>query len=270
MVIIMKKYLYGFKLYFLNSFHYRFNTIIGLIFCNASTIITIMFWVLIYSGDSEMLLNGYSLSNMITYFIIGGILRSFIFSGSGFTYAEMIKNGGLNSILLKPYNISISIYFNNLSTNLTGMFPQLAFVIVILPFISRYLSWNLSINTLISLLLFLIISTISSYFLWSALGYMAFWLEEANAVMWSFMVLSNLMTGMFIPLDFFPKWSIPIIEMLPFASWGYIPTKIYLGLFDLEKIFVLLGVHILWIVVLFLINKAIWLKGIKRFSSIGG
>lgn len=266
----MKKYLYGFKLYFLESFHYRFNTVISLIFGNISTVITIVFWVFIYGGSHETVLNGYTLSDMITYFVVGEILQCFIFSGSGFVYSELIKEGGLNSVLIKPYNISTAIFFNNLSVSLTGMLPQFAFTIVLMPIIAKYLKWNLSANNMLLLLLFIIVSSISSHLLWSVLGYMAFWLEEANAVMWSFAVLLNLMTGMFIPLDFFPKWSLPIIEIMPFASWRYIPAKIYLGLLDTEKTIFLLGIHIMWILILILVNKLIWSIGIRRYSSIGG
>jgi len=119
-------------------------------------------------------------------------------------------------------------------------------------------------------LLFLLIASISSHLLWSLFGYMAFWLEEAHAVMWSFAVLLNVATGMFIPLDFFPKWSIPILEALPFSSWGYIPAKIYLGLYEVDKLIWLLAVHVIWIGVLILLHKLIWCGGIKKYSSVGG
>ena len=37
----MKKYLYGFKMYFLNSFNYRFNTVVSLVFGNIGILIEI-------------------------------------------------------------------------------------------------------------------------------------------------------------------------------------------------------------------------------------
>lgn len=266
----MKKYLYGFKLYFLNCFHYRFNTIISLIFENINIIITIMFWILIYQNNNDFVINGFSLKDMITYFIAGSIFRTFIFNNSGFTYSKMIKDGTLSTALIKPFSISISIYFNNLSNSITSIFPQLVLLIVLMPLIAKYLVWNLNITNVIFLFIFLLISTISSHIMWSILGFIAFWFEEVNAVMWSFAVLLNLVTGMFIPLDFFPKWSIAIIELLPFSSWGYIPSKIYLGLFSPEKMLFLLTINIGWIVILFLINRCVWLFGLRKYSSIGG
>ena len=263
----MKKYLYGFKMYFLNSFNYRFNTVVSLIFGNIGILIEILFWGLIYAGDMEKTLNGYNLSAIITYYFVGGIFRRFIFDSD---YIWMIKSGSLGQVLLKPYNINIYMYIKNLSGRLTSMLPQALFVLAAMSFIAKYLTWNLSLVNVIFLIFFLIISTLTSQLLNSIIGYMAFWLENAEAVMWSFAVLLNLLSGMFIPLDFFPKWSLPILEKTPFASWGYLPTKIYLGLFDVNQLTELLITHILWIVILLLLNKIIFKIGIKRYSSVGG
>lgn len=266
----MKKYLYGFKLYFLNSFHYRFNTVVGLLFGNLSTLITIFFWSLIYSGDAQKTLNGYTLSGIITYFIVGNVFRSFILQGSGFAYSSMVKDGTLGTMLLKPYNISLAIYFRNLAGSITGLIPQALIILCLMPFFAQYLTWKTGLTNAVFVVLFLMVASISSHLLWSLFGYIAFWLEEANAVMWSFAVLLNMATGMFIPLDFFPRWSIPILEALPFSSWGYIPTKIYLGLYDAEKQISLLIVHVVWIGVLILLHMLIWHSGIKKYSSVGG
>ena len=265
----MKKYLYGFKLYFLNSFHYRFNTAARLFFGNLGMLITIFFWGLIYKGDTEKVLNGFTLSGIITYFIIGSVFRSFILM-SGFDFSNMIKNGSLGKVLLKPYNPGMAVYFQNLAGSITGLIPQGLFVLILLPFIGRFLVWDLTGINAAFVVVFLFAGSISSHLLWSLFGYMAFWLEEADAVMWSFAVLLNVVTGMFIPLDFFPKWSIGVLETLPFSSWGYLPVKAYLGLFKSEKLAYLLIIQVSWIGVLLLLNAFVWKTGVKKYSSVGG
>ena len=266
----MKKYLYGFKLTFLNAFHYRFNTVVGLLFGNLSTLITIFFWSLIYAGDMHKTLNGFTLPGIITYFVVGSVFRGFILQGSGFAYSGMVKDGSLGKLLIKPQSVSLFVYFRNLANSITGLIPQTLFVMCLMPFVAQYLTWQVSLMNALFVVLFLLIASVSSHLLWSILGCMAFWLEEANAVMWSFAVLLNMATGMFIPLDFFPKWSIPILEALPFSSWGYIPTKIYLGLYTADQQIRLLIVHAIWIGVLILLQKLIWRSGVRRYSSIGG
>jgi len=232
----------------------------------------IFFWVLIYNNDTEKVLNGFTLYGIITYLVIMDVFGSLIYGlrTSGFDYSGMIKNGSLGPALLKPQSLSMHVYFRNLADGVTSTLPQLLLVVCIMPFVARFLVWDLSVINLLSIILFLAVGSISTHLLCCILGYMAFWFEEANAVMWSFMVLFNILTGFFLPLDFFPRWSINILEMLPFASWGYIQTKLYIGLYPLEKILLLFAVQLMWIFILFLFNKLIWKRGVKKFSAVGG
>ena len=268
----MTKYLYNFKLNFLSTFKYRFNTLVSLVFSNVRLIVIIFFWVLIYGGDTHRTFNGFSLHGIITYMIIMDVIGTLAFClrNAGFDYSGMIKSGSLGPALIKPRSLSAQIYFRNLAIGVTSMIPQAALVLCVLPFISRVMVWKIDAPGAAFILLFLAVGTVSSHLLCSALGYMAFWLEEANAVMWSFAVLLNMAMGFFIPLDFFPKWSVPVLEMMPVSSWGYIQTKIYIGLYSAEKLTFLLIVQILWIGALLLVNAAVWKSGVKKFTSVGG
>ena len=264
----MKKYLYSFKLYFLDSFNYRFNAVINLLFGGLSMLIALLFWYFIYDGDNQKILNGFTFSGIVTYYIIGSIFHARNYPG--FMFSGMIKSGALGPMLLKPHNLGLHFYFRNIANLITGIIPQALFVLTLMPFIAGFLTWNLNLINAISMILFFTTGTISNFLVWSLVGYIAFWLEEAEAVMWSCAVLCNFLTGMFIPLEFFPKWSIPILEALPFSSWSYIPTKIYIGLYGPGAQVYLLSVHILWIAILLILNKVIWNIGVKKYSSVGG
>jgi len=268
----MKKYLYCFKLNFLNSLTYRFNTVVGMAFGNLRLIITIVFWNLIYGGDAQKTLNGFTLQGIVTYLIVIDVLGGLTFTlrNSGFNYSGMIKSGSLGPALLKPQSLNASIFFRNFAEGVTGMLPQAALVIAAMPFISRFMVWSVNWADAAFIILFLAAGAASGHLLWSVLGYMAFWLEEADAVMWSFAVLFNFTMGFFIPLDFFPKWSVHILEMLPVSAWGYIQTKIVIGLYPLSKQLYLLAAQLLWIGALLLLNAAVWARGARRYSAVGG
>jgi len=271
-VIKMKKYLYGFKLYFLNSFTYRFNTVISLLLGNVRLLIVVFFWVLIYSGDMQKSLGGFTLPGMITYLVFMDVFSSVIYGlrNSGLIYSGMIKTGSLGPALLKPQSLSMSVYFRNLSGGITGQIPQMLLVVCVIPFAAQFLVWDPSLINTAFILAFLLIGTVSTHLVCSFLGYLAFWFEESTSVLWSFMVILNVLTGFFLPLDFFPKWSIPVLEVLPFSSWGYIQAKIFIGLYPLEKQAFLLLAQLVWIGALLLINTVIWEKGVKKYSSVGG
>lgn len=266
----MKKYLYGFRVIFLDAFHYRFNTILHLSLGNVSTLVTILFWALIYRSNGKDVINGFSLSHMVAYYLVSSIVRGGVLSNSGFLYAAWIKGGGLNSELLKPYSINASLYFRNLAGYLTGIFPQFILVALLLPVLAKGGGCPFHFPNLLFALAFLAVSTISSHMVWSILGLTAFWLEEANAVMWSFAVLFNMISGMFLPLDFFPQAILSVLKWLPFSCWIYLPTKIYLGLVVPGEIGALLAVNVIWITVLWGLYRMVWTAGIRKYVSVGG
>ena len=268
----MIKYFYGFKLNLLHSLNYRFNTFIGLLFGNLRLLIVIFFWNLIYGGDMRKTLNGFTLPGMVTYLIVIDVLGTlaFVMRGSGFDYSALIKNGALGPSILKPRNLGVDIYFRNLSAGISALLPQAAVVAALLPLIGRFLVWDINPAGTAYIAFFMLSGTITGHLLCSLLGYMAFWLEESNAVMWSFAVLLNFSMGFFLPLDFFPGWLAPVLEIMPFASWGYIQTKVFIGLYPAEKLAPLLAVQAAWICVLLPLNALVWNRGVRRFSSVGG
>ncbi|WP_407384119.1 ABC transporter permease [Ruminococcus sp.] len=266
----MSKYLHVFKLYILDSWHYRFNTVVSMFFSGFNTMITVFFWVIVFESGGSRSLNSYSLKNIITYFVVWNIVSAFNLSNSGFYLNRMVKSGELNSVLIRPYSFTVANYFDQLSKGIIAIIPKILLTLVIFLFIKRYVIINQNIVNVLFVLVFLVVSTISSFMIWSILGCMSFWFEEAEAIMWSFAVLFNFLSGMFIPLDFFPKWISSLAEFLPTATWGYIPSKIIAGMYSSEKMLTLLCVNICSLIVLALIVKMIWNRGIRYYSSVGG
>ena len=266
----MRKYLYSFRLYLLTLFQYRFDTVLGLIMSNVSIFITIIFWILIYKSNDTAVINGYKITDMITFFVVSSLFRKFILINGGFEISEMIKSGNLSRIIIKPYSINLFLYFKCLSNSVFEFFKQSLFLLIIIPFFVSYLTWNLSVQSVILLIIYLIVTTIISHLVWLLLGMMAFWLEQAQAVMWSFAVIINFLSGMFMPLDFFPGWSIKLLELMPFAAFSYIPAKIYMNLLPVAEAVRLLVVYILWILLLMSLIMITWRTGMKKYSAVGG
>lgn len=266
----MQKYLYSFKLYLLTSFQYRFDMVLGLVMSNISMFVTIIFWMLIYRSDGTGVINGYTVADMITFFVVSSLFRTFILNGGGFEISGMIKSGELSKVIIKPFSISMLLYWKNLSNALFEFLKQFLFLLLIVPFFTKYLTWDLSVHSAILLIICLVTSTIVSHLIWLLLGMMAFWLEQARAVMWSFAVILNFLSGMFIPLDFFPDWSVKALELMPFAAFSYIPAKLYMNKLSFADGACLLVVYMLWILVLLALNLVAWRTGVKKYSAVGG
>ncbi|MDR1328505.1 MAG: ABC-2 family transporter protein [Oscillospiraceae bacterium] len=266
----MKVYLYSFSLLFKASFQYRFNTIIELLFQNVNVLITILFWLLIFRSGNQAAIRSYTVGDITTYFIVSNVFRNFIIMNSGWAYAAQIKSGDISPKLLKPYKYNLLVYFQHLAAAITGAVPNVILVSIALPALHVLVTLNVSAVNALFVLLFLVLSTITSHLVWSILGYLSFWTEEGYAIMWSFMVLFNLISGAFIPLEFFPEWSVKALMCLPTATWGYMPAKAFVGGLELRRLLFYFWINVAWCVILIIIQRLTWRRGTKKYSSVGG
>lgn len=265
----MKKYFYIFKLGGLKSLNYRFDTFVNLFFSNLNLLILILFWRTVYGGD-DVEIGGFSKNGIVTYFILIELLKTINCSSSGFYINDLVKNGQLNQELLKPISINTMSYFKSMSVNAQELLMQSLFTLCLLPFIMRMVSFDVSFDMVGILLLFLALASITSHLFWSILGYLSFYFEEATAILWSFMVIVNFLSGYFLPIDFFPGWLERVILYTPIATWGYLPVKIYLGNISMIESAVLLLVNGIWVVILLIVGRYIWKKSVMHYTSVGG
>ena len=265
----MKKYFYQLIILLRTSFHYRFNTVVELLFSNMDLLITVLFWMLIYKSAGTDRLQTYTAADMVIYYLANSVLRRFNLTNSSWEYVSSIKNGTLSAKLLKPCRIGGMIYVRNLALAVTGMLPAALFILAAGTIFSVQVSWHFALGRIPGIVVMLILSSISSHLVWSLLGFLSFWSEEGSAVIWSFMVIFNFLSGMFLPLDFFPEGWLSVLEILPPASWGYLPTKILLGQYSLVDQQYLILMHAAWCVILGILKEAVWRAGLKRYSSVG-
>lgn len=267
---MIKKYFYIFKLDGLKAINYRFDTFVHLFFSNLNLLILILFWETIYIENGATEIGDFSKKGMITYFILIELLKTVNCSNSGFYINNLVKSGQLNQELLKPISVNGVSYFKSMSSNLKEFFMQSLFTLCLLPFLIGLISINISVQLLFFLILFLLIASVSSHLFWSILGYSSFHFEEATAMLWSFMVIVNFLSGYYLPINFFPQWLEKCVLYSPIASWGYLPVKLYLGAIPMKNVLVLLLVNCLWIVLLFIVSKIVWKKSIYHYTSVGG
>ena len=82
-----------------------------------------------------------------------------------------------------------------------------------------------------------------------------------------------LLSGVSIPLVFFPQKAAMIVRMLPFRAIYDIPLSILLmknGSDNLYGLLTLLGLQLAWIVILSIAGNAFWNHSIKKITVNGG
>lgn len=98
----------------------------------------------------------------------------------------------------------------------------------------------------------------------------AFWLLEARAMGTMCVVVALFFTGSYIPLPFFPRGLLPIIEWLPFNALINVPVEILLGKVTGSALLFGLARQALWVVAVTLLVRAVIALAAKRVIVQGG
>ena len=85
-----------------------------------------------------------------------------------------------------------------------------------------------------------------------------------------FMVVSDILSGMIIPIPFFPKYLQNITNLLPFRYITDFPFRLYVGNISINEGFIGIIIQIIWIVILVILGRLITKKALKKAVIQGG
>jgi len=103
------------------------------------------------------------------------------------------------------------------------------------------------------------------------IGLSAFWLIEVRGVYMGVMWGANaLLSGYFLPIDFYPAWLGAIARAAPFQSMIYSPAAIYTGQLSGGDAAAAVALQLLWIVLLVGAGRALFAAACRRLVVQGG
>ena len=102
-------------------------------------------------------------------------------------------------------------------------------------------------------------------------GMLTFWFLEIQGFVILSMAIETVLGGQMFPLDLLPAWAYSIAKCLPFYYQMYFPAAIFTGrITDVSVILQGYAIQAIWVVVLLLINQALWTRGLRRHTAVGG
>jgi ABC-2 type transport system permease protein len=260
-----EKWLQTIKISLSNFTTYRFNFFLqvigpGLVFF----FIKYNLWSSIYNGDQEILIGGYTFQTMIQYHGWSMIVLLLCQGMTANNLSEDIRMGKISNYLIYPMNF----WEFHTASFLAFEFLQI-FICLITIFIISFTSLlgTINVEILINGFSYCIFVSIFWFSIQYLTGIIAFWLEETWTLRVIFSIISGFLSGAIIPLDLFPERWIQIISYTPFPYLTYYPIKIFMGEIDFfTKGYLILS---LWLIIIILVNKLVWKKGIKMYTAAG-
>ena len=244
---------------------YRGDFIIGLVSSAFVPVaIQLMLWSAIFKNSGATNFGGMSYSELIAYTWTSLLFTQIRGGDYDFALAEMIRTGTLSNYLIRPVGVVEFTFYQGLGEKLITAAFALGLGIIATFFTS------MSIPNLILAVMLAIMGNIIHYLFGAALASVAFYWENAFAVLMVKNMIVSLLCGEVIPLSVVPAKYTWVWESLPFYLFVYGPTQVALGKWDHAEWLKHMGIGFLWILLFWGLLKWSWTYSIKRYQGIGG
>lgn len=262
----MRIYLEILKLAAQQQVTYRAAMLAGLFTNSVFGIILGSVMLAFYGSLENRSVEGWSANDAITLIWINQSLLMVIFLWGWWDVARTIQTGSIATDLLRPiswYGFWLSRDFGRaLAAIFLRMIPTLAIGWVLfdisLPASPARAGWFLAAVAL---------SVWVSFSIRLLTNLTAFWLIDHRGTAAILLTLSTFLSGMVMPIDFFPEPLQTIAELLPFQATNMAPNNAYLGKGDPLTI---LGTQLSWVVVLAALCWLVLKRGERRLVVQGG
>ncbi len=252
---------------FQESMMYRENIIINFVFGLMPLLVNILLWRAIY-GSQHKIIAGYDYVQMITYFVLVFMVRKLTSAREiAVNLAEYIREGTLNNFLLKPTDFITFQFKLHFADKMVLLLNILLPFIIFTTLIRNYLYFNSS--YLVAFLISAFLSLVLNYIIYFTLGILTIWLEEISALLDLWDNIAAFLAGSFFPLTLLSDGVLRVVSFLPFKYMVFIPIDIYMGTLKGKDLIENLFIQIVWICILTVVLKCIWIKAVKIYSGYG-
>ena len=226
--------------------------------------VQLILWNSIFKTSGNSSLAGMSYAQLMAY-TWTSILFSQVRGGNyDFGLIELIRTGGLNNYILRPVGVIEFTFFRGLGEKLFT-----ASVCMFLGMIATFFT-SMTLTNLILGMMLAILGNLIHYLFGSALAAVAFYWENAFAILMVKNMAVSLLSGELIPLSIVPPKYSWIWESTPFYLYVYGPTQIALGKWDHTMWAHQMGIGLLWVFGFWAMLKISWSVSMKHYQGMGG
>jgi ABC-2 type transport system permease protein len=239
----------------------------------------LVIWILTATGPVVMLLvwdrvaangpvQGFDQPAFARYFTAGLVVRQLTSSWLVWELNYSIRMGELSPSLLKP----VHPIAYRAAENLVAIPFR---IVVLVPLVLALWLWRpdmgfgLRLVEVPLLVVSIALALAMNFLVQLAFGSLAFFLEQSLGLFNVWFALWSLLSGYLFPLDLFPPAVAPVVKALPFRGMLAVPTEIAAGQIHGAEALEAVAVQLGWTLVIFVVARAIWRAGVRRYEAFG-
>lgn len=268
----MKAYFTYFKLKFISSLQYRLAAIAGISTQFFFGFIYIMVYIAFYKTGSNQNLP-MTLSQVTSYLWLNQAFLALIYQNEkdGELF-KLIRDGGISYEFIRPKNLYFMWYFKLIAkryANVILRFVPLIVVTFLLP-----VPYRLTLPSSFTHFLLFLFSLMIGSFLVNALitlyPILTLITMHEKGIINIITTIADILSGVSVPIAFFPKFLKVISCCLPFQYVSDLPFQTYVGSISIKESLIGIGIQFIWLILLIIMGQFCMKKILKRVVVQGG
>ncbi|MBO3461477.1 ABC-2 family transporter protein [Aetokthonos hydrillicola Thurmond2011] len=200
------------------------------------------------------------------YFLAVFVVRQFTTVWVIYDFEKEVVEGRLSPRLLQP----LDPVWHHVALHVAERGARIPFTLLLIGFfflLYPQAFWLPSFGNLLLFALAVVLAFALRFVIQYTFGIFAFWTERAIALEDFWFLFYLFLSGLIAPLEVFPEPVRAVVLWTPFPYLINFPANLLVGLpVDLLRGFLsMIG----WLLVLFVFNRWLWRRGLKRYSGMG-
>jgi ABC-2 type transport system permease protein len=255
---------------FKKSLAYRFSMVLSVVTGPIIVLTQYIIWSAVFKASQKATLAGYTFQTIVMYYAITTLTFYLVWDQMEENVSRGVQNGSLIQYLVSPLSYIRYEFLNKLGHRSLAALVEFSPVVIILGFM---FGWGIyPIANLWAYVLLVIIAFILTFQLHALVGMLAFWFIRPRGLIWTYRTFSMLVSGLIIPLTFFPKSVQAAFQYLPFQYLSFVPAQAFIGGYSTAGSHALTNIIIfgfIQIVILWLVMIGVWKVSVKKFCVAG-
>lgn len=267
----MKAYLTYFKLKFISGLQYRTAAWAGIATQFFFGAVYIMVYVAFYESGGKNL--PMELPQLVTYLWLNQAFLSLIHQfGMDHELVKIVKNGEIAYELCRPKDLYFMWYFKIIGGRLANVTLRFIPLVVVTSLLPDPFHFGLPASGLHFLLFLLSLSMGTLLVTALTVLYPIITLTTMNekGVVNIIITIGDILSGLVIPIPFFPNFLKIISQCLPFQYISDLPFRIYVGNISISNGIIGVILQVFWTIIVIMIGKLLLNKNIRRVVVQGG
>ena len=267
---ILGKYWKLFDLGLQNTFVYRWNFLLRMVFGIVPLIGAVFLWQAVFRGR-EGGIEGYDFPAMIFYFLLVVFLENLITpTEDEWQIAAEIRDGRISAYLTKPLNY-LAYRFCTYASYRLLYFGVVLVPILILAYVFRaYIVLPANVLTWPAFLISTIMAALIQFLMAYSLALISFWVLEVSTIIFIHYAFEYFLSGQVFPLDMMPRWLQGFLLWSPFTYELFFPVQIAMERVHGAALVRGLAIQAGWVLLMWLCAHWLWARGIRKYQAVGG